>query len=958
MECTLFNLSQKIARKIAATSTLLFLMCLWPQLGNAADQNVRQVYRVAIDREYEPYEFVDSQGQAQGFTPSLLRAIGEDASVQFEFIPMDWPEAVAALDAGKVDIINMIQSPERMSQYEFSNPHSQISQAIFRQQSIHSIVDLPSLAGHDVSFQKNDISISQLANRTDFKKTIVNTKVEGLLNLNLGKTDAFLCAEQVCIRKIAAYNFQNIALAATNLFPQDFAFAAHKRNQQVIELLNVHLARIKASGQLQALDAKWLQGSLVQKNWVIQNWIKLSVVFFIILALIWNISLRMSVRARTKKLNETAAQLARSVSLLQATLESTNDAILVVDLNNAWLLHNQQFIDLWHITDETIAARDDLAALSYVLNQLENPDGFLKKVNELYATPEASSFDTLKFRDGKIIERYSIPQRIDGKVTGRVWSFRDVTERNQAALRDKALVRRIQVLMQSTTEGIHILDDQGNVIEANDAFARHLGYTKAEILQRSVFDFEAKLTADEVRINIKNLLDGGHATFESVHRRKDGTLVDVEVIISSVALDEQKSLFCLSRDITERKKVEHVISESIRKLEEKELSKSRFFAAAGHDLRQPLAAANLFLDALKFTELTPKQDKIIQRLAQAMSILGGLLDSLLNISKLDSGAIKPEYAPINVTGVFNRLEQNFAPLASEKQIGFKLYFPMRETLAVFTDIGLLNSILMNLVSNAIKYTSKGAILISARKRGSEVLFQIWDTGIGISGKNIEHIFDEFYQIDNPQRDRTGGLGLGLAIAKRAITLLSGEITCRSQIGRGSVFEFRLPLYDISRGMVQQAAIGASQEDAIDLSFAQGKFFVVVEDDMMVAQALTQSLEGLGGEVERFHSAEDALHHVNIGYADCYIVDYMLGGALNGIQFLNTLRQKLDKPVNAVLLTGDTSTTFIRDAADFDWPVLYKPVNTANLISTLSAQEESMFERPLSGNANSGNGSNG
>lgn len=958
MECTLFNLSQKIAQKIAATSTLLFLMCLWPQLGNAADQNVRQVYRVAIDREYEPYEFVDSQGQAQGFTPSLLRAIGEDASVQFEFIPMDWPEAVAALDAGKVDIINMIQSPERMSQYEFSNPHSQISQAIFRQQSIHSIVDLPSLAGHDVSFQKNDISISQLANRTDFKKTIVNTKVEGLLNLNLGKTDAFLCAEQVCIRKIAAYNFQNIALAATNLFPQDFAFAAHKRNQQVIELLNVHLARIKASGQLQALDAKWLQGSLVQKNWVIQNWIKLSVVFFIILALIWNISLRMSVRARTKKLNETAAQLARSVSLLQATLESTNDAILVVDLNNAWLLHNQQFIDLWHITDEIIAARDDLAALSYVLNQLEDPDGFLKKVNELYATPEASSFDTLKFRDGKIIERYSIPQRIDGKVTGRVWSFRDVTERNQAALRDKALVRRIQVLMQSTTEGIHILDDQGNVIEANDAFARHLGYTKAEILQRSVFDFEAKLTADEVRINIKNLLDGGHATFESVHRRKDGTLVDVEVIISGVALDEQKSLFCLSRDITERKKVEHVISESIRKLEEKELSKSRFFAAAGHDLRQPLAAANLFLDALKFTELTPKQDKIIQRLAQAMSILGGLLDSLLNISKLDSGAIKPEYAPINVTGVFNRLEQNFAPLASEKQIGFKLYFPMRETLAVCSDIGLLNSILMNLVSNAIKYTSKGAILISARKRGSEVLFQVWDTGIGIADEHIEHIFDEFYQINNPQRDRTGGLGLGLAIAKRAITLLSGEITCRSQIGRGSVFEFRLPLYDISRGMVQQAAIGASQEDAIDLSFAQGKFFVVVEDDMMVAQALTQSLEGLGGEVERFHSAEDALHHVNIGYADCYIVDYMLGGALNGIQFLNTLRQKLDKPVNAVLLTGDTSTAFIRDAADFDWPVLYKPVNTANLISTLSAQEESMFERPLSGNANSGNGSNG
>ena len=156
-------------------------------------------------------------------------------------------------------------------------------------------------------------------------------------------------------------------------------------------------------------------------------------------------------------------------------------------------------------------------------------------------------------------------------------------------------------------------------------YHRHLGYTNAEIVQLSVFDFEAKLTADEVRTNIKKSLDG-HATFESVHRRKDGTLVDVEISISGVELDGQKSLFCLSRDITERKKAEHVISESIRKLEEKELSKSRFFAAAGHDLRQPLAAANLFLDAFKFTELTPKQNKIIQRLAHALSLLGELLE--------------------------------------------------------------------------------------------------------------------------------------------------------------------------------------------------------------------------------------------------------------------------------------------------------------------------------------------
>lgn len=393
----------------------------------------------------------------------------------------------------------------------------------------------------------------------------------------------------------------------------------------------------------------------------------------------------------------------------------------------------------------------------------------------------------------------------------------------------------------------------------------------------------------------------------------------------------------VAMDITGRKQAEHALTESMHKLEEKELAKTRFFAAAGHDLRQPLAAANLFIDALKFGELTPQQNKIIQQLDQSMTTFKGLLDTLLNISKLDSDVIKAEHTPVNVTEVFNWLEQNFAPMAGEKQIGLKLYFPMRETLVVTSDMGLLDSVLMNLVSNAIKFTARGAILVSARKRASEVLFQVWDTGIGIADENIEHIFDEFYQIDNPQRDRTSGLGLGLAIAKRAIALLGSEITCRSRIGRGSVFEFRLPLCGSPGRVAQQGAVVAPQEDAVNDSFARGNRFVVVEDDALVAQAMTNWLEGMGGEVKNYHSAEDALLNANIEYADYYIVDYMLGGMLTGVQFLDLLHQKLGKPIKAVLMTGDTSSTFIRDTADFDWPVLYKPVNTFKLISSLKAQ---------------------
>lgn len=388
-------------------------------------------------------------------------------------------------------------------------------------------------------------------------------------------------------------------------------------------------------------------------------------------------------------------------------------------------------------------------------------------------------------------------------------------------------------------------------------------------------------------------------------------------------------------DITKQKQVEEQLFQSMRQLEAKELSKNRFLAAAGHDLRQPLTAANMFIYALKSAAPTPRQDEIIQRLNHSMSTFGGLLDALLNVSKLDAGRIRPEYTSINVAELIIWLEQNFAAMARDKQIGFRVYFPVAKSLFVCSDVGLVKSVLMNLVSNAIKFTLSGGILVSARLRRGEVLFQIWDTGIGIPDSCIEHVFDEFYQVDNPQRDRGSGLGLGLSIVKRSLALLGSEIGCRSANGRGTVFEFSLPLADMSVEILRMDDSAAS-DCAIDgRSFAHGKTFVVVEDDMLVAQATCTCLEQMGGRVQCYDNAEAALRRTDA--ADYYVVDYMLGGALNGIEFLNRLRRQSARPIHAVLMTGDTSGNFIRESTDLDWPVLYKPVNVSQLLASLAAQ---------------------
>ena len=430
------------------------------------------------------------------------------------------------------------------------------------------------------------------------------------------------------------------------------------------------------------------------------------------------------------------------------------------------------------------------------------------------------------------------------------------------------------------------------------------------------------------------LATGRNARIELKLKNLDGKEIyhHIRLIAERDSSGKIASVLGVGRDITELKEYQA-------ELQRKELAKTRFLAAAGHDMRQPLAAANLFIDALKYTGPTANQNQIIQRLEQTMSNFNNLLDALLNVSKLDAGMIKPEYRSVSVPELFYWLEQNLAPLVDEKRIKLKFHSLKESALVVRSDIGLIQSILMNLVSNAIKFTHEGGILVSARLRGNEVLFQVWDTGLGIESEYIEKIFDEFYQINNQHRDGARGLGLGLSIVKRALSLMDRVIVCRSQIGRGSVFEFSLPL-DAEFNESDLQNNNENHDDGVDqATFVHEKKFVVVEDNALVAEAVDKILTEMGAEVKLFPSAEDALSYANIEDADYFIVDFMLGGKINGIQFLNLLRQKLGKPVIGVITTGDTSPTLVREAANCDWPVLHKPVSISKLIASIRAQTE-------------------
>jgi len=258
----------------------------------------------------------------------------------------------------------------------------------------------------------------------------------------------------------------------------------------------------------------------------------------------------------------------------------------------------------------------------------------------------------------------------------------------------------------------------------------------------------------------------------------------------------------LERSVLERTEELHAVNRALHAAKEAaeaaSVSKSRFLAAASHDLRQPIQAIDLFQNALNRTELNAEQQRISDYLSLSAQSLGDLLNALLDISKLDAGGVVATPQVISVHDLFRRIDTEFAPIAAAKSLRFKLYYPPGET-ALFTDGNLLQCLLRNLIGNAIKYTEQGGVLVAIRRRGDQAIIQVWDTGIGIAAEHMATIFEEYFQVANFERDKAKGLGLGLAIVKRQAKLLATEIFCRSRPGRGSVFEFRLPLADRKSG---------------------------------------------------------------------------------------------------------------------------------------------------------------
>ena len=418
----------------------------------------------------------------------------------------------------------------------------------------------------------------------------------------------------------------------------------------------------------------------------------------------------------------------------------------------------------------------------------------------------------------------------------------------------------------------------------------------------------------------------------AISRSLIGPLAEVEVRLKQIASgDFSQRLHVVNRDelgalAANVNRASEELGRLYQQLEAANLAKSRFLAAASHDLRQPLHALNLFVTQLRRETDQAEQARLVERIDASVAAMNELFSSLLDISKLDAGVVTPSVSDFPVDVLLKRIEMTFAAAAREKGLRLRV---ISNRAFIRSDFILLERILLNLVSNAIRYTVGGGVMVGCRRRGDALRIEVWDSGIGIPEDQRSSIFREFYQLPAAERDRSGGLGLGLAIVDRLCRLLGHPIELISQLGRGSRFVVVVATAPRRRLTEQPLETVTDQ--------TMGKLVLVIDDDALVLDSMRGALKSWGCNVVTASSGAAALACLAEleRTPDLIISDYRLADGDNGIRAIERLRKALSAPVPAFLISGDTAPERLREARASGYYLLHKPVLPITLRATIS-----------------------
>lgn len=384
-------------------------------------------------------------------------------------------------------------------------------------------------------------------------------------------------------------------------------------------------------------------------------------------------------------------------------------------------------------------------------------------------------------------------------------------------------------------------------------------------------------------------------------------------------------------DIAQRKDNEESLLRAKHRAERQDAAKSKFLAAASHDLRQPLQTMVFLADSLS-RHIAPEGRDAYEKLRNAIQTQGQLLDNLLDVTRLDSALVRPHIEEFPIYDVLRPVAEAFEHKAAVKGVSIHA---VQSNVVVRSDRHLLFRMISHLIENAVRFTDRGRILIDCLTRGDTVTVEVRDSGVGISPRDIDHIWDEFYQIGNARRERQQGQGLGLAIVRRLSELLSHPVQATSEVGVGSIFAIDIPR---SESDIRSAAEAAQAAEAhrvprtiITAEETRRPLVMIVDDDAMLREAYETIFEDFGEwDTVLAESADAAMQAIPAGRVpDILIMDYRLGSE-TGDEATKRLRSHFGTVIPAVMLTGDVGDEVQDRARENDMPIMYKPVDTKAL----------------------------
>jgi PAS domain S-box-containing protein len=549
--------------------------------------------------------------------------------------------------------------------------------------------------------------------------------------------------------------------------------------------------------------------------------------------------------------------------MIRATFEATGDGILVTGSRGEMVMANQRFGHMWLIPQTVMSTRDHDQILQWTSGQLKDGPGFLLKVRELMSSPEAQSDDVLEFKDGRVFERHSEPERVRGRCVGRVWGFRDVTDRKrfEAEIREKSAL--LDALMDNVPDAIYFKDKQSRFIHINHTVSRKMGLqSPSEALGKTDADFQTEEHAREALADERRIVETGEPIINKEERETWPDRPDTWVTTTKMPRYDQHGqvvgTFGISRDITRRKQEEVELRKAKEGAEAANRAKSEFLANMSHEIRTPMNGIIGMVELALDTNLSAEQRDYLTMARSSADSLLTVINDILDFSKIEAGKLDLDSIAFDPRLSIEDTIRSFALRAYEK--GIELVCDVRPEVpaTVLGDPTRIRQVLTNLIGNAVKFTQQGEVVASLALENqaadrARLHYVVRDTGIGIPAAKRSLIFEAFAQADGSMTRKYGGTGLGLTISSRLVSMMGGRIWVESEEGRGSMFHFTAEVGVVPKPVPSRAA------DTVSL---EGVRTLVVDDNATNRRLLTEILSRWGMNVIAAGDGPEALELFN------------------------------------------------------------------------------------------------